>query len=158
MKAYIVDSSIIRENLKNLKKRAGGTPIWAVLKGDAYGLGLEPMAAFCADAGIDRFCVTELDDVRRLREAGYKDAHILMLRPTTDVDEIHQLLDLGAIFTVSSQDDATVLSGVAAQRGAIAEVHIKIDTGMGRYGFLPTELDKILPVFAYMDSLAVSGV
>ena len=158
MKAYIVDSSIIRENLKNLKKRAGGTPIWAVLKGDGYGLGLEPMAALCADAGIDRFCVTELDDVRRLREAGYKDAHILMLRPTTDVDEIHQLLDLGAIFTVSSQDDATVLSGVAAQRGAIAEVHIKIDTGMGRYGFLPTELDKILPVFAYMDSLAVSGV
>lgn len=158
MKAYLVESSILRENLKNLQKRAGDTPLWAVLKGDGYGLGLEPMAALCADAGIDRFCVTELDDVRRLRQAGYQNARILMLRPTTDVDEIHQLLDLQAIFTVSSQDDATLLSGVAAQRGVIAEVHVKIDIGMGRYGFLPTELDKLLPVFAYMDSLAVSGV
>ena len=58
MKAYIVETSIIRENLKNLKKRAGNTSIWAVLKGNGYGLGLEPMAALCAEAGIDRFCVT----------------------------------------------------------------------------------------------------
>lgn len=158
MTSYIVESSLLRENLKNLKKRAGKTPIWAVLKGNGYGLGLESMAQLCAQAGIDRFCVTELDDVRRLRQAGYREARILMLRPTTDVDEIHELLTLGAIFTVSSQDDATLLSGVAAQRGEIAEVHVKIDTGMGRYGFLPDETDKILPVFAYMDSLAVSGI
>ena len=120
MKTYVVETDAIRYNLDALTSKAGKTPIWAVLKGNGYGLGLEPMAALCAEAGITRFCVTELDDVRRLREAGYKDARILMLRPTTDVDEIHQLLDLGAIFTVSSQDDATVLSGIAAQRGAIA--------------------------------------
>ncbi len=158
MKTYLVESSILRENLKNLLKRAGDTPLWAVLKGDGYGLGLAPMAALCAEMGVNRFCVTELEDVRRLRQTGYQDARILMLRPTTDVDEIHQLLDLHAIFTVSSQDDATVLSGVAAQRGETAEAHIKIDTGMGRYGFLPTELDKLLPIFAYMDALTITGV
>lgn len=157
MKQYVVETALVRENLDNLKKRAGEAPLWAVLKGNGYGLGLAPMAKLCQEAGIDRFCVTEVSEVRTLRELS-QSARILMLRPTTDVDEIRELLALDAIFTVSSQDDATLLSGIAAQQGIVADVHIKIDTGMGRYGFLPQEIDKILPIYAYMDTLAVTGI
>ena len=39
-----------------------------------------------------------------------------------------------------------------------AEVHVKIDTGMGRYGFLPDELDQLLPIFRYMPGLHVTGI
>lgn len=39
-----------------------------------------------------------------------------------------------------------------------AEAHIKIDTGMGRYGFLPDELDQLLPIFKYMPGLHVTGI
>ncbi len=158
MKAYIVETALLRENLKNLKKRAGDAAVWAVLKGDGYGLGLVPMAKLCLDAGIDRFCVTEPGDVRRLREAAGDAVQILMLRPTIDADELRELLALDAIFTISSLDDAAVLRGVAAQQNKTANVHIKIDTGMGRYGFLPTESDKILSVYAYMDTLHVTGI
>ena len=158
MKAYIVDTGDLRKNLQSLIKRADGTPIWAVLKGNGYGLGLIPMAAVCRGAGITRFAVTEVSDVRALREAGFEREEILMLRATCAGDELRELLDLNAIITVSSQDDATVLNGIAAQKGVVANTHIKIDTGMGRYGFLPTEIDKILPVYAYMDSIAVSGI
>lgn len=158
MKAYYVDSSDICKNLAALKKRAGEVPIWAVLKGNGYGLGLIPMAQLCRDCGITRFCITEPNDAARLRAAGFDTAQILMLRPTTDPDEVHQLLDLNVIATISSQDDAALLNGVATQRGMVAEAHLKIDTGMGRYGFLPTELDKILPIYAYMDGIAVSGI
>lgn len=158
MKSYVVESSDLRKNLDNLQKRAGSAAVIAVLKGNGYGLGLLPMAQVCHDAGITHFAVTELSEVRALREAGYQNDMILMLRPTSDSDEVRQLLDLGAVLTVSSQDDATVLNGIAAQRGAIAEAHLKIDTGMGRYGFLPNELDKILSVYSYMDNIAVTGI
>ena len=47
---------------------------------------------------------------------------------------------------------------MAGQRGAVAEIHVKIDTGMGRYGFLPDETEKILSVYRYHDHLAVSGI
>ena len=158
MKAYIVESAELRKNLDNIKKRAGSAVIYAVLKGNGYGLGLIPMAAACRDAGITRYAVTEVSDVAALRQCGFPDEEILMLRPTADSGEVRQLLALNAVFTVSSQEDAAVLNGVASQENAVAKAHIKIDTGMGRYGFLPEEMDKILSVYSYMDHISVTGI
>lgn len=45
MKAYVVDSAAVRSNLQILKDRAGSAVLWAVLKGDGYGLGIVQMAA-----------------------------------------------------------------------------------------------------------------
>ena len=73
-------------------------------------------------------------------------------------ERLRQLLQIGAILTVSSQNDAAVLNGVAQELGVQAEVHVKIDTGMGRYGFLPDELDQLLPIFRYMPGLHVTGI
>ena len=158
MKAYVVDSAAVRSNLQQLQTRAGSAVLWAVLKGDGYGLGLLPMAAICREAGVTHFAVTEVSEVSRLRAGGFADASILMLRPTSEQDELRQLLQLGASLTVSSQNDAAVLNGVAQELGVQAEVHVKIDTGMGRYGFLPDELDQLLPIFRYMPGLHVTGI
>ena len=136
MKAYVVDSAAVRSNLQILKERTGSAVLWAVLKGDGYGLGLVQMAAICREASVTHFAVTELSEVSRLRAGGFQDCDILMLRPTADADELTQLLNLGAILTVSSQNDAAVLNGVAEKLGMQAQVHIKIDTGMSRLGFL----------------------
>ena len=158
MKAYVVDSAAVRSNLQILKERAGSAVLWAVLKGDGYGLGLVQMAAICREAGVTHFAVTEVSEVSRLRAGGFQDCDILMLRPTADAQELTQLLTLGAILTVSSQNDAAVLNGVAETLGVQAQVHVKIDTGMGRYGFLPDELDQLLPIFKYMPGLHVTGI
>ena len=158
MKAYVVDSAAVRGNLQALQARAGSAVFWAVLKGDGYGLGLLPMAAICREAGVDHFAVTEVQEVRALRENGFSDAQILMLRPTAEQDELTQLLQLNAILTVSSQNDATVLNGLAEKLGVQAQIHVKIDTGMGRYGFLPDEMDQLIPIFKYMDHLHVTGI
>lgn len=157
MKHYLVEKDAILRNLELLKKKADGTPIWAVLKGDGYGLGVRPMAELCLAAGLRRFAVTELSEAQIIREL-CGDAQILMLRPTTDPEELQQLLELDVIATVGSTEDAAALSSLAGQRGTVAEVHVKIDTGMGRYGFLPDELEKILSVYRYHDHLAVSGI
>lgn len=158
MKRYLVERELIQNNIQVLQKKAGSAVIWAVLKGNGYGLGLLPMAETCRAAGLDHFAVTEIAEARALREGGFETEPILMLQPTADADEITALLPLHVIFTISSTEDASVLAGLAAQAGVTAEAHIKIDTGMGRYGFLPEEMEKITPVYHYMDTIHVTGI
>lgn len=157
MRCYIVETDAVRHNLQWLQKKAAGTPIWAVLKGNGYGLGVEPMAKLCWQSGVHRFAVTEPQEARQIRQV-CPDAAILMLRPTTNQQELGQLLELDVIATVASVEDAAALNALAAQKDVVAEVHVKIDTGMGRYGFLPQETEKILSVYRYHDHLAVSGI
>ena len=157
MKAYIVEKDAILHNLDVLKNKAGDTPIWAVLKGNGYGLGVKPMAELCWEKEIRRFAVTEVAEAQTIREL-YPEAKILMLRPTMDPQELARILDLDVIATIGSTEDAAALNALAAQRDLVAEVHVKVDTGMGRYGFLPEEQEKILSVYRYNDHLAVSGI
>lgn len=157
MKAYIVEKELLAENLEKLVKQAGDVPVWGVLKGNGYGLGCVPMARMLSAHGIDRFCVTEVREATALREAGF-DNPILMLRQTQDPEEINAMLDMNIIFTVGSLQAAMVLNGIAAERAAMAEVHLKIDTGMGRYGFLPEQVDQAIRVYEYQKNIVVEGV
>ena len=68
------------------------------------------------------------------------------------------MLDLRLIFTVGSLESALVLNAIAAERAAMAEVHLKIDTGMGRYGFLPEQVDQAIRVYEYQKNLMVGGI
>ena len=158
MRTYVVERDSLIGNIRAIRERAGGVPVWAVLKGNGYGLGTVPMARILREQGIGRFCVTEVSEARALREAGFIQEPILMLQPTVDRSTLEQLLDLNVICTVSSRDDAVVLNGIAGEKNTVAEAHVKIDVGMGRYGFLPKELDKILSIYEYMDGIAVSGI
>ena len=157
MKAYCVETAAIRYNLEKLTRLAGKTPIWAVLKGNGYGLGTGEMAKLCHEAGIRRFCVTEISEAMDIRMQ-FAQAEILMLRPTTDLGELQQMLDLDVIATISCSAEAAALNSLAGQRGTVAEVHVKVDTGMGRYGFMPHDTEKILSVYLHNDNLAVSGI
>ncbi len=158
MKAYIVDKTQLAENLEKLQKHAGQVPIWGVLKGNGYGLGCVPMARLLAAHGIERFCVTEVREATALREAGFTDNPILMLRQTQDPEEINAMLDMNIIFTVGSLQAAIVLGGIAAERSTMAEVHLKVDTGMGRYGFLPEQVDQAIRVYEYQKNIVVEGI
>lgn len=158
MKAYIVEKALLTENIDKLIRQAGDVPIWAVLKGNGYGLGCVPMARILSASGVERFCVTEVKEAAMLREAGFTDNPILMLRQTQDPQEINTMLDMNIIFTVGSLDCAMVLGGIAAQRSTMAEVHLKIDTGMGRYGFLPEQVDQAIRVYEYQKNIVVGGV
>ena len=157
MRAYIVQEEAIRFNLEQLLKKADTTPIWAVLKGNGYGLGTEPMGKLCLEAGITRFAVTELAEAEILRRL-HDQCQILLLRPTDDPAELERLLELNVIATIGTLKQAAALNALAAQKDVVAEVHLKIDTGMGRYGFLPSDMSQILSVYRCHDRLAISGI
>jgi len=157
MSTYVVEKEAVLHNVEYLLKKADKTPVWAVLKGNGYGLGTVPMAQLCWQAGVRRFAVTELSEAAAIREL-YRDAQILMLRPMVKREDLEQLLELDVIATISSTENASALNSIAARKDTVAEVHLKVDTGMGRYGFLPEETEKILDIYRLQDHLAVSGI
>jgi alanine racemase len=148
MNAYIVSRQDLLGNVHKLKEIAGDKPVYGVIKGNGYGLGLIPMAEALREGGIDRFAVTELSEVRALREHGFETEEILMLRATCLHEELSELLALGATATVGSLACAEAMEQAAKEAGTVFPCHIKIDTGMGRYGFFPEETQEISQVYA----------
>ena len=156
MSAYIVSSADVRHNIAQIRKKAGEATIFAVVKGDGYGLGTEKLAKLCAGEGIDHFAVTEVAEAGILRQMGMKE--ILMLRPTENREELEKLLTLDVICTVGSLDDAVTISGIAREMEKKARVHLKVDTGMGRYGFLPSQKAQLLDCYEHLDTLDICGM
>ena len=158
MKSYVVEKLSLERNIHLLRRRADGVTIWGVVKGDGYGLGCVSLARLLAAHGIDHFAVTDVAEARALREEGFTENPILMMEGTCDPGEIDELLDLNAILTVSTPEDAERIDRAAAARATVAEAHLKIDTGMGRYGFLPEQIEEVYRVYTDREHIAVSGI
>lgn len=158
MKTLVIDKQAVKKNITVLKRRAEKSVIYAVLTGDAHGAGLVEMARLLRDEGIVRYAVSEAADAAALRKAGLVEEEILMLRATTDREELEKLLDLNVVCTIGSSDTGMALNGVAEKRSTVAEAHIQVDTGMGFGGFLTDETDKILSVYRDLSNVAVSGI
>jgi alanine racemase len=157
MKQLVVECQLVKNNAEVVKKLCENKVIYGVLKGDGYGLGLLELAKILRDSGISSFAVTEPSDALALREAGYIDEDILIMRSTSIEQEVEQIVACRATATIGSDEAAVALNGIAGREGTIANVHIKIDTGMGRYGFLPDEGAKILSIYKYMQNLNITG-
>ncbi len=158
MKYLVIDRRAIKNNIKAIKEHTDGAAIYADLSGNACGMGLLETALLLRDEGIRDYAVSDPRDAALLRENGFVEERIMMLRSTADSDELSQLIDLNVICTVGSYDAAVALNGIAEARKTVAEVQIKIDTGYGRYGFSPTQTDRVAAIYKYMSSLAVVGI
>ncbi|MCQ4808179.1 alanine racemase, partial [Intestinimonas massiliensis] len=113
MKALVIERDLVRRNAAVIKEKAGSAAIYAVLTGDAHGAGLVEMAGLLRAEGIGRFAVSEPADAAALRKAGFVEEELLMLRSTTDRDELEQLIDLNVVCTICSYDTGVALNGLA---------------------------------------------
>ena len=158
MKTLLIDANKVRANVARIRERAGNALIYGVLKGNAYGLGLLEMAELLRNEGITRFALTDVEDAVKLRENGYQEEEILMLSSTTETDFIEKIVAYNLVGTIGSQDAALALNGIADKHKTVVEAHIKIDTGMGRYGFVPGEIDKIVSFYKHLSNVALTGI
>ena len=156
MKAYIVDRSILRENARLLLQKAGSAAVYGVVKGNGYGLGLLALSELLWEVGVRRFAVAEPWEAAALR-ARLPEAEILMLRETRLENELRELMAAGAVLTVGSMATAEQVSVLAPEYTVPYPVHAKLDTGMGRYGFLPGEIDHLAALYG-MENLDVQGI
>lgn len=104
----------------------------AVVKADAYGHGLHQTAARLMHAGADLFAVANLGEAAALRELG-PGWPILVLSPLLPEEDRHAVEHEVAV-TVSSAEEVDRLEAAALAAGRTVDVHLKIDTGMGRLG------------------------
>ena len=131
-----IDLDAIRDNVRAVRAFVG-TPILAVVKANAYGHGAVPVARAALDAGAMRLGVVDLAEALALREAGIT-APILawMHSPSTEWElAFAHDIELG----VSSVEQLLLVQRAAERVGAVARLHLKVDTGLGRNGALERE-------------------
>src|SRR6185503_1242808 len=128
-----VDLNALRENLARIRHRVGPrVKIMTVVKADAYGHGLKQIAALLMQSGTDIFGVANLAEARAIRNVG-KGWPILMLGACLP-EEVETVVRDDVMPTISSAEEAITFSEVASRRKKTVELHVKVDTGMGRLG------------------------
>jgi alanine racemase len=116
-----IDLGALRRNARTLLHALEGAELWAVVKANAYGHGAEDCAAAAIEAGATALCVATSAEALALRPA-LPDTRLIVLGPVAQ-DELPAVRDAGLELVVS---DARIPEGIA--------VHVKLDTGMGRWG------------------------
>ncbi|NMB26683.1 MAG: alanine racemase [Tissierellia bacterium] len=124
----------IREVRKNTKE---GSLVTAVVKADAYGHGAIKSAETFLDNGADRLAVATLSEAIELRKSNIS-IPILILGYTPK-NQYPLVVKWDIIQTIFDYESAKTLSEEAIKLGKDATIHIKIDSGMGRIGFLPND-------------------
>ena len=127
-----IDLDALCHNFAYVQKTVGG-PVCAVVKADAYGHGDAAVAQVLQQQGAAGFAVSCLAEAKHLRRCGIT-APILILG-YTDPCEAAALAQQGLATTCFSTAYAQALSAAAVQAGVQVDVHLKVDTGMGRLGF-----------------------
>ena len=158
MKALVIEKQAIRNNISVVREKVGSSFIYAVLSGDGQGAGLTELATICRESGIARFAITEPEDGERLRRAGFVDEELLMLRSTTDREELELLADNHVVCAAGSAEAAAAVNTLASERATVIEAHVQIDCGLGFGGFPLEEPEKILLAYRTMPNVAVCGL
>ncbi|MGH3085880.1 MAG: alanine racemase [Rubrobacteraceae bacterium] len=131
-----VDLGAIRHNVRELKRRAGNSRLMAVVKADAYGHGAVPVAKAALEAGADSLAVVTVEEGAELREAGIS-APILVFTDLSP-DKLPLAEKLGLAVTAHSLESAKRVS-----KHPDLEAHLKINTGMNRWGVAPSEVGEV---------------
>ena len=148
----------IEHNFNEIKRIVNDkTIIMPVIKANAYGHGSVVLAKKYLQIGAARFAVSILDEAIELRRENIN-VPILMLNYTSPT-RYEEVLLYDLIQTIYKYEDAKKLSQKAMGLGKTAKIHIKIDTGMGRLGFLPTDesIDEILKI-STLPNISIEGI
>lgn len=152
-----IDLKNFQNNLLVLKKMLKPkTLLMAVVKADAYGHGYTEMSKFAQKNGADYLGVASVFEGKLLRNEGIK-IPILVLGNIFPL-QIEIALENNLDIVVSSIESVLLIQEFAQKKGFIANVHLKIDTGMGRVGVIPENLDRVLEKLLLAKNIFLKGV
>lgn len=149
MSRYVIDKEKLGENIELIKEKAG-VPLIGVVKGNGYGFGIKEFTLALKEHGIKTFAVTEVTDIPVLKEV-LDGEDILVMRSTCVESEAKTVAENGCIATIGSLNAAEVMSRVSSELGVTTKCHLKIDTGMARYGFMPSEIEEAIKCYSLVN-------
>ncbi len=151
-----IDLLALSHNLQQAVKFCTATQrILAVVKADAYGHGAIPVTRALQSHGIHDFAVATLEEALELRHAGVAD-NLLVLGSCFPGQE-GAFLQHNLMPTLLDAETARRLNAEAVRQKSQLKVHLKVDSGMGRVGFLQQQLQDFLPQLCQLDGLVVEG-
>jgi len=135
-----VDLGALRRNVRTLRSALDGAHLWAVVKADGYGHGAVDVAGAALGAGATALCVATIPEGLALRSE-YRTQRILVMGPAGSNREVAQAREAGLELAIA---DGEIPDGV--------RVHLKLDTGMGRYGLseLPAAPVEVVGVMTHL--------
>jgi alanine racemase len=135
-----VDLGRIRRNLSRIQSAAGGRAAWAVVKANAYGHGAVPVGRTLAEAGVHGLAVSSLEEGLELRQGGITCPILVLggLRPEALPAASAEGLTIALVGPEHLDEYGQTLPRHPVR------LHLKLDTGMGRFGFLPSEIGASL--------------
>jgi alanine racemase len=131
----VINPTAIRHNLERIRAAAPGCRIMAVIKANAYGHGLRSVAHLLED--VDALAVARVSEGIWLRDEGIK-SPIVVLEGCSDIAELEEAIAHQLEIVVHDPVHFELLDSLTAQDAVT--VWLKLDTGMGRLGFLPSDL------------------
>ncbi len=141
---------------RNAKKvvDAVAVPVIGVVKMDGYGVTLPVAARAWQEAGAKMFAVAEPEEALALRREGFTE-DILLMSPVADRQTLVTLLEEKVILTVTGLDNAKFYLENKAENPL--RVHVKVDTGMGRFGVRWTDIPQLRQIYA-LEGIAFEGI
>ncbi|MBU3179692.1 alanine racemase [Clostridium psychrophilum] len=132
-----IDLDKLAHNMREIRRLSKSKDIIAVVKADAYGHGAVDVAPVLLENGADMLAVAIQSEAVELRRSGIECP--IMILGFTPPDLIDNLLKYDIEQTVCSYKFASELSEMAVKENKIAKIHIALDTGMGRIGYIPND-------------------
>jgi alanine racemase len=150
-----VDHAAIRANLARIRELTEGAAVIGVVKANAYGHGAVAVARTLVGEGVERLAVATIDEAVELREAGLDGP--LMLLWGVGAAEAATVAGLGLEPIVYARRDVSLLERAAADVGRRIDVHLKVDTGLGRQGATSDEALELAGAITSSRWLALVG-
>lgn len=151
-----VDLDALVGNLAHLRRVAGGARLLGVVKADAYGHGAPQVARALAAAGIDWLGVALVEEGLELRRAGVE-VPVLVLGPVT-AEQCPLMQAERLTPAVSSLEQLLLWEAHCVTSGRSQELHLKVDTGMGRLGLPADAVPRALEVVRGQPLLRLAGL
>jgi alanine racemase len=150
-----IDLTRLKENIRSLRGSIPSETIF-VIKADAYGHGMVPVACAAAEEGIKWFAVAYLEEALALRDA-LPEVNILVLGYVSP-DNTGVLIEKRILPIITDREHGLSLAAAARAVGKKLSVHLKVDTGMGRFGVQWDEVDEAVKAFDEVGGLELTGV
>ncbi len=155
-----ISAENVEHNIRQFKKLIGEKKLlMPVIKSNAYGHGFFEIAKICVkNRGVDKLCVVSLDEAADLIKAKIKKPILILSIFDLNDTKINLAIKNSVAFPLYTVEQAKKLNALGEGLGKKVTVHIKIDTGAARVGFLPAEIPNLIKKLKKLKYVNIEGL
>ena len=154
----VIDTTKLKRNLTEIQKLLGKTKLMAMVKANAYGMGITEIGKILIKVGVNYFGVANIDEAIKLRDnLDNPEINIVVTNLYDDI-QILQAIEGKITLPIFNFETAKLIDDCAQKLGKKEKVWIKIDTGLGRLGLNAQNAYPIIQKISNLNNLQIEGI